>query len=283
LSRTPVPGAVTAEPSTGVLLNNELTDFSDPGTANQPGPGKTPRSSMSPTIVTRAGVPVLATGGAGGVRIVEGTLLSIVNLVDFGLPLADALDAERLDASGASLTLEEARIPTPVRDELVRRGHRLAPVGEYDVRPRLNVAGFALDEDGAAGPLAAASDSRTEPGALTTSRRARRGRSFRADRRPPTVAFTSARRARDTRGRRAVRLRWRARDRGTGVASAAVQVRRRVAGGGYSAWSAVEVDLGRSSLAVASPAARRRVQFRVRVTDRSGNVSRFDTLAYRFG
>ncbi|MBW3551227.1 MAG: gamma-glutamyltransferase, partial [Proteobacteria bacterium] len=88
-------GSAVTAPRTGVLLNNELTDFSDPGTANEPAPGKTPRSSMSPTIVVRDGRPVLAIGGAGGVRIIEGVLLGIVNVVDFGQELATALDAER--------------------------------------------------------------------------------------------------------------------------------------------------------------------------------------------
>jgi gamma-glutamyltranspeptidase/glutathione hydrolase len=271
-------GSAVVAPGTGVLLNNELTDFSDPGTANQPAPGKTPRSSMSPTIVVREGRPVLAIGGAGGARIIEGVMLGIVNLVDFGLDVAEALDAERIDAAGASLIIEEARIPSVVRDELIRRGHRLAPAGEYDARPRVNAAGFDLTLD----RLLGASDPRTDAAALASGRRARGGRTAEQDARRPTVAFARPTRARDSKRRRAAILHWRARDRGTGVASAAVQVRRRVSGGGYAPWSTLAVDVTRTRLGVSSTKVGRAVQFRIRVTDRAGNVSRFDTLDYRF-
>ncbi len=270
-------GSAVTAPGTGVLLNNELTDFSDPGTANQPAPGKTPRSSMSPTIVTRDGRTVLAIGGAGGARIIEGTLLGIVNFVDFGQDVADALDTERIDAAGASLVIEEARIPAGVRDELSRRGHKLAPAGEYDARPRLNAAGFNLGD----GRLEAASDSRTDDGALASSRRARGGLVDRRDLVAPAVAFTKPQPARDVRRRRAVILRWRAADRGSGVVASALQVRRRRPGG-YAPWSTVAIDLGTRRAAVSSPQRGRIVQFRVRVTDRAGNVSAFDTLTYRF-
>ena len=271
-------GSAVTAPGTGVLLNNELTYFSDPGTANQPGPGKTPRSSMSPTIVTRNGRPVLAVGGAGGARIIEGVLLSIVNFVDYGQDIAGALDTERIDAGGATLSIEEGRIPVPVRDELQRRGHRLAPKGEYDVTPRLNAAGFTRD----GGLLTAASDPRTDNGALTTKRAAKGKLTRAADRSRPRVAFREPERLRDRRGRPVVDLFWRARDRGTGPVTSAVQVRRRLDGGRYAPWSTVSVDKRAFSIRVSSPQKGRRVQFRVRVTDRAGNVSNFDELDHRF-
>ena len=86
-------GSAVVAPHTGFLLNNELTDFSGPGTANEAAPFKRPRSSMSPTIVAQGGVPILATGGAGGSRIIMGALETILDVVDFGQDLPHAVDA----------------------------------------------------------------------------------------------------------------------------------------------------------------------------------------------
>ena len=93
-------GSAVVAPGTGFLLNNELTDFGDPGTANQPGPGKRPRSSMAPTIVVRGRPPVLVVGAAGGARIIMGVAQAVVNVVDFGQDVAQAIDAERIDDPG---------------------------------------------------------------------------------------------------------------------------------------------------------------------------------------
>ena len=92
---------------TGVLLNNELDDFTAaPGAANAyglvgfeanlPGPGKRPLSSMTPTIVLKDGKPVLVTGSPGGSRIISTVLQVIVNVLDYDMTIADAVDAPRL-------------------------------------------------------------------------------------------------------------------------------------------------------------------------------------------
>ena len=92
---------------TGVLLNNELDDFTAaPGAsnayglvgfeANLPGPGKRPLSSMSPTIVLKDGKPVLVTGSPGGSRIISTVLQVIVNVLDYRLDVASAVAAPRL-------------------------------------------------------------------------------------------------------------------------------------------------------------------------------------------
>ena len=84
---------------TGVLLNNELDDFTAaPGAANAfglvgfeanlPGPGKRPLSSMSPTIVLKDGKPVLVTGSPGGSRIISTVLQVIVNVLDYEMDVA---------------------------------------------------------------------------------------------------------------------------------------------------------------------------------------------------
>src|SRR5204862_5971658 len=71
-------GSAVVAPGTGFLLNNEMTDFGAPGSANQIQPGKRPRSSMSPTIVVRGGRPVLVTGGAGGSLIIMGVVQAVL-------------------------------------------------------------------------------------------------------------------------------------------------------------------------------------------------------------
>src|SRR5581483_2961602 len=92
---------------TGVLLNNELDDFTaKPGAsnafglvgfeANLPGPGKRPLSSMSPTIVLKDGKPVLITGSPGGSKIITAVLQIILNSIDFGMPIDKAVSAPRL-------------------------------------------------------------------------------------------------------------------------------------------------------------------------------------------
>jgi gamma-glutamyltranspeptidase / glutathione hydrolase len=92
---------------TGVLLNNELDDFTAaPGAsnafglvgfeANLPGPGKRPLSSMSPTIVLKDGKPVLVTGSPGGSRIISTVLQVIVDVIDYHMDIAAAVAAPRL-------------------------------------------------------------------------------------------------------------------------------------------------------------------------------------------
>ncbi|KZD25709.1 gamma-glutamyltransferase [Tardiphaga robiniae] len=92
---------------TGVLMNNELDDFTAaPGAsnafglvgfeANLPGPGKRPLSSMSPTIVLKDGKPVLVTGSPGGSRIISTVLQVIVNVIDYRMDVMSAVAAPRL-------------------------------------------------------------------------------------------------------------------------------------------------------------------------------------------
>ncbi|TYB39826.1 gamma-glutamyltransferase [Micromonospora sp. AP08] len=104
-------------PGRGFLLNNELTDFNfapTQGTApdpNLPGPGKRPRSSMSPTIVLADGRPFLAVGSPGGATIITTVLQMLVNRIDRGMTLPQALAAPRASQrNGASTQAEQAFI-----------------------------------------------------------------------------------------------------------------------------------------------------------------------------
>jgi gamma-glutamyltranspeptidase/glutathione hydrolase len=92
---------------TGILLNNELDDFAvKPGApnafgltgfaANAPAPGKRPLSSMTPTIVLKDGKPFLITGSPGGSHITTAVLQVIVNVIDRGMSIADAVDTPRV-------------------------------------------------------------------------------------------------------------------------------------------------------------------------------------------
>ncbi|WP_338702021.1 gamma-glutamyltransferase [Streptomyces sp. Q6] len=104
-------GSGITVPDRGFLLNNELTDFSfapanpavhDP---NLPGPGKRPRSSISPTIVLdKAGRPVVALGSPGGATIITTVLQTLTGFLDRGLPLVDAIAAPRASQRNAAQT-----------------------------------------------------------------------------------------------------------------------------------------------------------------------------------
>ncbi|MFD3332095.1 gamma-glutamyltransferase [Streptomyces sp. NPDC058700] len=124
-------GSGITVPGRGFLLNNELTDFSfapanpavhDP---NLPGPGKRPRSSMSPTIVLdRNDRPVLALGSPGGATIITTVLQTLTGVVDRGLPLVEAIAAPRASQRNQTTTeLEPGLWNSPVRAELEAIGH----------------------------------------------------------------------------------------------------------------------------------------------------------------
>jgi gamma-glutamyltranspeptidase/glutathione hydrolase len=100
-------GAMVVAEGTGILLNNEMDDFSvQPGVpnvygligteANAVAPRKRPLSSMTPTIVTRGGKAILALGGSGGPLIISGTLQVLLNILDFDLNATLAVAAPRV-------------------------------------------------------------------------------------------------------------------------------------------------------------------------------------------
>jgi gamma-glutamyltranspeptidase/glutathione hydrolase len=107
-----IGGSGITVPGYGFLLNNELTDFNfTPGTANSPAGGKRPRSSMSPTIVTSAGKPIVAVGSPGGSMIITTVLQILLNDLDFGMTLPEAIAAPRASQRNtASVSAEPAFI-----------------------------------------------------------------------------------------------------------------------------------------------------------------------------
>ena len=120
-------------PGFGFLLNNELTDFNFDSTThpNRVEGGKRPRSSMSPTIVLADGAPLLATGSPGGSTIITTVLQILLDRLDLGAPLPEAIAAPRLTQRNTTATLvEPAFLDTPEAAALMARGHQLSTTGE---------------------------------------------------------------------------------------------------------------------------------------------------------
>ena len=130
-------GSRAVAEGTGILLNNEMDDFSAKpgvpnafglvgGKANAIGPMKGPLSSMTPLILFKDGKPWLATGGPGGSRIITNMLLLVVNVVDHGMNIAEATAAPRLHHQWLPDNVRiERGIGADTRRLLEARGHRL--------------------------------------------------------------------------------------------------------------------------------------------------------------
>ncbi|MEP6662443.1 MAG: gamma-glutamyltransferase [Verrucomicrobiota bacterium] len=130
-------GSKVVVPGTGVVLNNQMDDFSaQPGVpnffglvgaeANAVAPGKRPLSSMSPTIVLKRGKPVLSVGAAGGPTIISQTVLAIVNFIDFKMNLDEALATPRFHHQWSPDELKvEVQISGETVRELEKRGHTI--------------------------------------------------------------------------------------------------------------------------------------------------------------
>lgn len=131
-------GAKVMVPKTGVLLNNEMDDFTAKvgvpnlyglvqGAANAIAPGKRPLSSMSPTIVTRDGKPVMVLGTPGGSRIITAVLQTIVHAVDYGMNVQEAVDAPRIHHQWLpDVSLAEPYALSPDTEKiLLSMGHKL--------------------------------------------------------------------------------------------------------------------------------------------------------------
>ncbi len=163
-------GSCVVIPGTGVVMNNEMDDFSiAPGTPNAFGligaeanaiaPGKRPLSSMSPTIVADSqGNPRVTCGAAGGPRIINAVLQCLIRVLDQGSAVDAALAAPRVHHqwSPDQLLLERSWLQEnqAIVDALTQRGHRLANPASIAVAQGLE---FTAD-----GQLRAASDPRVE-------------------------------------------------------------------------------------------------------------------------
>jgi gamma-glutamyltranspeptidase/glutathione hydrolase len=128
-----IGGSGIVVPGYGFLLNNELTDFNFvTGTANSPAGGKRPRSSMAPTIVLDHGAPLVALGSPGGSMIPTTVLQILVDHLDGGLGLLDAVAEPRASQRNtATVAAEPAFIALPEAAALTAlHGHRFSASAE---------------------------------------------------------------------------------------------------------------------------------------------------------
>ena len=134
---TPYGSGITV-PGTGIVLNNEMDDFAvapdtpnayglvDTRGANAIAPGKRPLSSMTPTILVKDGKTFMVTGSPGGPRIITTVLLSILNVVDYGMNVQEAVSAPRFHHQWVPDKLRvEPAIPGDVVAGLEGCGHRV--------------------------------------------------------------------------------------------------------------------------------------------------------------
>ena len=133
-------GAKVTAAGTGILLNDEMDDFTVKlgtpnlyglvqGQANAIAPGKRPLSSMSPTIVTKDGKTVMVVGTPGGSRIITAVVHTIVNVVDYGMTVQEAVDAPRFhqQAIPNATSVEPFGLSPDTQQMLEAMGHVFVP------------------------------------------------------------------------------------------------------------------------------------------------------------
>jgi gamma-glutamyltranspeptidase / glutathione hydrolase len=149
-------GSKVVIPGTGVVLNNQMDDFAiQPGVknyfgligaeANAVAAGKRPLSSMSPTMVLKAGKPIISLGAAGGPTIISQTLLTIIYMIDFGMSLEEALEAPRFHHQWVP---DELRIERKVGPDAIVRlkqlGHNVILVDSMGAAQAVAMQGSIL-------------------------------------------------------------------------------------------------------------------------------------------
>jgi gamma-glutamyltranspeptidase/glutathione hydrolase len=162
-------GSGITVPGTGIVLNDQMDDFAvaldtpnafglvDTRGANAIAPGKRPLSSMTPTIVVREGKPYLVSGSPGGPRIITTTLLTLLNVIDYGMNASEAVAAPRIHHQWQPDVLEvEPGTVSDVIEGLRERGHTVR------VADRLWSSAQLITVDPATGRFTGASDPRSD-------------------------------------------------------------------------------------------------------------------------
>jgi len=139
-------GAHRVAGRTGIVMNNEMDDFTSKigapnmfglvqGANNAIAPGKTPLSSMTPTIVTKEGRVALIIGSPGGSRIITITLEAIINMIDHGMDVQAAIDAPRIHEQWLPdiISLEPFALSADTRKLLEARGYRFSDEGHWGI------------------------------------------------------------------------------------------------------------------------------------------------------
>jgi gamma-glutamyltranspeptidase/glutathione hydrolase len=149
-------GAKMTVPKLGIILNDEMDDFSvSPGVpnayklagadANSIAPGKRPLSSMAPIIVVKQDKPVLTAGGSGGPTIVTGVLQVALSVLDFHISAEEAVANPRLHEQGTpDVVLIEQTMPQTTRDALEQMHYRLRVIPALGAVNAISIAPDSL-------------------------------------------------------------------------------------------------------------------------------------------
>jgi len=150
-------GTQMMAPDTGFLLNNEMDDFASgpnipnifglvQGEANAIAPGKRPLSSMAPTVVAKDGRAVLVLGSPSGPRIISTVLQTIVNVIDYGMALQQAVDAPRIHHQWLpdELFCEPGALSAEVRTGLEAQGYRISEMRQFGAAEAIAIDGPRL-------------------------------------------------------------------------------------------------------------------------------------------
>ena len=160
-------GSALVAGDTGIVLQNRGAGFSlEPGHPNRIEPGKRPFHTLIPAMVFRDGQLLLAYGVMGGDVQAQAHLQVLINLIDRGLNLQQAIDAPRVRYISGRGVMMDDELTAPVIDELVQRGHERVLPGPGLTHRALMGGGQAIMIDPASGSLLGASDSRKDGLAL---------------------------------------------------------------------------------------------------------------------
>lgn len=132
----------------GFVLNNEMDDFvTGAGHPNSVVPGKTPLSSMSPTIVLKDGKPFMVLGSPGATKIISTVSQVISRVIDHGMGMQEAIDAPRLYDNTSDVINVESRVSEKTVKKLEKMGHKVVTTEDWD-RGMGSVQGVLYREDG---------------------------------------------------------------------------------------------------------------------------------------
>jgi gamma-glutamyltranspeptidase/glutathione hydrolase len=126
-------GAKVMVEGTGIILNNEMKNFSARG-VNAMAPGKRMRTLIAPTVLLRGKKPLAVLGTPGGPRITSTTVLLVSNLVDHGMSVQEAIEAPRYFARDTEKDLTvESRVPPGALEALGGFGYTVQEMKDYDL------------------------------------------------------------------------------------------------------------------------------------------------------
>jgi len=126
-------GAKVAVPGTGIIMNNEMQNWSAKG-PNAYAPGKRMRTTIAPTIIAKDGKTFASLGTPGAARIISTMVLLTLNLVDYGMGVQEAIEAPRFYARDTEKNLSiESRMPAGTQAALTAMGYTLKAYTDYDL------------------------------------------------------------------------------------------------------------------------------------------------------